>query len=82
MNMSEDEHRKKEKYCDMTPESRNSSLLGNGSLNRFPRKRMRNNRREMFSVVSAALIATQRCCKHVSAAVNQQATIEEAVFYV
>jgi hypothetical protein len=25
-------------YCDMTPESRNSSLLGNGSLNIFPRK--------------------------------------------
>jgi hypothetical protein len=26
-------------YCDMTPESRNSSLLGNGSVNIFSRKR-------------------------------------------
>jgi hypothetical protein len=25
-------------YCGMTPESRNSSLLGTGSVNRFPRK--------------------------------------------
>jgi hypothetical protein len=25
-------------YCSMTPESRNSLLLGNGSVNRFPRK--------------------------------------------
>jgi hypothetical protein len=31
-------------------------------------------------VVSAALVATQRCCKHIHAAVNQHATIEEAVF--
>jgi hypothetical protein len=34
----------------------------------------------MFSVVSAALIATQRCGKHISAAVSQHATIEEVVF--
>jgi hypothetical protein len=31
-------------------------------------------------VVSGALIAKQRCGKHISAAVNQHATIEEAVF--
>jgi hypothetical protein len=36
----------------------------------------------MFSVVSAALVAMQRCGKHISAAVNQQATTEEAVFSV
>jgi hypothetical protein len=41
-----------------------------------------NNRRAVFSVVSAALVATQRCSKHVSAAVNQEATIEKAVFSV
>jgi hypothetical protein len=25
-------------YCDITPKSRNSSLLGTGSVNRFPQK--------------------------------------------
>jgi hypothetical protein len=34
----------------------------------------------VFSVAQAALVATQRCGKHISAAVNQQATIEKAVF--
>jgi hypothetical protein len=34
----------------------------------------------VFSVVSAALVATQRYDKDISAAVNQHATIEEAVF--
>jgi hypothetical protein len=42
----------------------------------------RNNRRAVFSVVSVALIATQRCSKLISAAVIQHATIEEAVFSV
>jgi hypothetical protein len=41
-------------------------LLGNGSVNTFPRKRKR----------------AQRCGKHISSAVNQRATIEEAVFSV
>jgi hypothetical protein len=36
----------------------------------------------MFSVVSISLVATQRCGKHISAAVNQHATIVEAVFSV
>jgi hypothetical protein len=31
-------------------------------------------------MVSAALVARQRCGKHMSAAVNQHATIEETVF--
>jgi hypothetical protein len=66
----------------MTPESRNSSLLGNDSVNTFQRKRTRNNRRALFSVVSAAFVATQLCSKHNSAAKNQHATIEEAVFSV
>jgi hypothetical protein len=66
----------------MTPENRNSSLLGNGSVNSFPRKRARNKRRAVFSVVRAARVATQRCGKHISAAVNQHAVIEEAVFSV
>jgi hypothetical protein len=66
------------KYCDMTPQSRNSLLLGNGSLNTFPRK----NRGAVFSVASAALAATQRYGKHISAIGNQHATTEEAVFSV
>jgi hypothetical protein len=33
-------------------------------------------------VVSAALIGMQRCGKHISIAVSQHATIEEAVFSV
>jgi hypothetical protein len=41
-----------------------------------------NNRRAVFSVVRAALVATQRYGKYISAAVNQHATIEEAVFSV
>jgi hypothetical protein len=56
----------------MTPESRNGSLLGNAEGN------ARNNRRAVFSAVGAALVATQRCGKHISATVNQHATPEEA----
>jgi hypothetical protein len=41
-----------------------------------------NNRRTVFSVVSVALVATQRCCKHIFAAVYQHATIQGAVFSV
>jgi hypothetical protein len=37
----------------------------------------RNNKRAVFFVDRAALAATQQCGKHISAAVNQQATIEE-----
>jgi hypothetical protein len=33
-------------------------------------------------VVSAVLVAMQRCAKHVSAAMNQHATIEETMFFV
>jgi hypothetical protein len=73
---------KMQKYCDMTPESWNSSLLGNGSVNTFPRKRTRNNRIAVFSVICAARVATQLCGKHTSAAVNQHATIEEEIFSV
>jgi hypothetical protein len=40
----------------------------------------RNKRRAVFSVVRAALVATQWCDKHVSAAVNQHASIEGEVF--
>jgi hypothetical protein len=36
----------------------------------------------VFSVVRPARVATQRCNKHISAAVIQHATIEEAVFSV
>jgi hypothetical protein len=57
-------------------------LLGNGSVKAFPRKRMRNNRRAVFSVVRAAFVVTQRCGNRVSAAVNQHATIKKAVFSV
>jgi ribosomal protein S27E len=41
-----------------------------------------NNIKAVFSVVSATLVATQRCGKHISAAVNQHEKIEEAVFSV
>jgi hypothetical protein len=34
----------------------------------------------VFSVVHAGRVATQRCGKHISAAVNQHATIKEAAF--
>jgi uncharacterized protein YutE (UPF0331/DUF86 family) len=34
----------------------------------------------VFSVVRAARVATQRSGKHISAAMNQHAAIEEAVF--
>jgi hypothetical protein len=40
------------------------------------------NRKAVFSVVSAALIAKQRCGKYISTAVDQQATTEEAMFSV
>jgi hypothetical protein len=36
----------------------------------------------VFSVVKAEHIASQRCGKHISAALNQNATIKEAVFSV
>jgi hypothetical protein len=41
---------------------------------------VRNNRRAMCSVASDARVAAQLCGKHVSAAVNQHATIEQAMF--
>jgi hypothetical protein len=66
----------------MTPEIPISSLLTNDSVNTFLRKRIRNNRRAVFSVVCATLVAMQRCGKHISSAVNQHATLEEAVFSV
>jgi hypothetical protein len=66
----------------MTLESRNSSLLGNGWVNAFPWKGTRNNRRAIFSVVRTARVATQWCGNHISAAANQHATIEKAVFCV
>jgi hypothetical protein len=36
----------------------------------------------VFSLISAELIVTQRFGKHMSAAVNQHATLQEAVFSV
>jgi hypothetical protein len=36
----------------------------------------------VFSVVNATLVAKQRCGKHISTAINQHATTEEAVFSV
>jgi hypothetical protein len=67
----------------MTPESLDSSLLGNGSVKNIPAKaNAGNNRRVMFSAVRAARVATQRCGKHISSAVNQHATTVKAVFSV
>jgi hypothetical protein len=42
----------------------------------------RNNRRVVFSVVHITCVAMRWCSKHISAAVNQHTTIEEAVFSV
>jgi hypothetical protein len=36
----------------------------------------------MFTVVNAPFVATQQCGEHISAAVNQHATKEEAVISV
>jgi hypothetical protein len=60
----------------MTPESRNSSLLCNGSVNTYPRERTRATIREKCFLCSAphSLLGTGE--------VNQHATIEEAVFSV
>jgi hypothetical protein len=62
---------------DMTPESWNSSLLGNGSVNIPAEANAHNSRRPVFSVVHTTRVATQRCCKQNSAAGNQHATIEK-----
>jgi hypothetical protein len=59
----------------MTLENRNSPLLGNGSVNIFPRKRAKIEER-WFSW------SASRCSEHISAAVNKHAAIEEAVFSV
>jgi hypothetical protein len=66
----------------MTPESRNCSFLGHGSVNIPAAANTRNNIRAVFSVAHAKSATTQRCSKHISAAVNQLATIEEALFYL
>jgi hypothetical protein len=63
----------------MTPESMNSSLLGNGSVNIPAEANAHNSRRAVFSVVCVACSATQRFDKHISAAVNQHVTILEGV---
>jgi hypothetical protein len=63
----------------MTPKSRNSLLLGK----HIPAEaNARNNKIAVFPVLRATRVATQRCSKHISAAVNQHATIREAAFSV
>jgi hypothetical protein len=67
----------------MTPESWNSSLLANVLVNTFQMEENTcNSTRAVFSVVHAALIVMQWCGKHISAAVNHHAIIEEVVFSV
>jgi hypothetical protein len=67
----------------MMPESRSISVLGNDFVNTFPQKRSRAKIEERRSLwVRAKLVATQLCGKDISEAVNQHATIEEAVFSV
>jgi hypothetical protein len=39
-----------------------------------------NNRRTVFSVVRAVVVATQRCGKHTSTATSPEATMEELCF--
>jgi hypothetical protein len=65
----------------MTTENRISSSLGNSSVNTPVEVNARINRRAVFSVINAELVATQRCGKR-NSAVNQHATIEEAVWSV
>jgi hypothetical protein len=60
-------------YCDMTPETIRRRL---GELI-LVEANVPNNRRSVFSAIRAARVATQRCGKHISAAMNQHATIEE-----
>jgi hypothetical protein len=57
-------------YCDMTPESRNSLFLGNGSVNIFALKRTRATIAAAFSVIRTALVATQGYSKHIFAVVK------------
>jgi hypothetical protein len=66
----------------MEPESRSSSSIDNGSVNIPAETNTCNNRRAAFSMIRSVSIARQRRGKHISAAVNQFATIEEAVFSV
>jgi hypothetical protein len=61
----------------MTPESRNSSLLGNGSVNTFPRKRAIE---ELCFLWSASRALLRNVAVDISAAVNQPSIIDEAVF--
>jgi hypothetical protein len=63
----------------MTPESRNSSLLGNGSVNVFPRKRTTEDRCFLWFAPPRCYVT---CDKHISATVNQHTIIEEVVFSV
>jgi hypothetical protein len=46
------------KYCDMTPESQNCSLLGNGLVTRSAEANGRINRRAVFSVICIEQVAT------------------------
>jgi hypothetical protein len=69
-------------YSNMTPESRNSSLLGNGLVNTFPRKRTRATIVERCFLWSAPRTLLRNGAINISAAVNQHATIEETVFTV
>jgi hypothetical protein len=66
----------------MTPESWNSSLLGNGSVNTFLWNGTHATIEEQCFLWSLPCVATQRCRKHLSAALNQNATMEEAMFSV
>jgi hypothetical protein len=68
---------------DMTPESRNISLLSNGSVDIFPRKRARATIEEQCFLWFAprALLGSGVLNTH-PAAVNQHSTAEEAVFSV
>jgi hypothetical protein len=69
-------------YCDMTPESRNSSLLGNSSVNTIRWKRTRATIEWWCFLWSAQRHCYATVRLHVSAAVNQHATVEEAVLSV
>jgi hypothetical protein len=63
----------------MTPESRYSSLLGNGWVNTFPRKRTIEERCFLRSAPRALL---RNGAVNITAAVNQHATTEGAVFAI
>jgi hypothetical protein len=63
-------------------EAEKQTFLGNGWYTCGRGTRQATVEEQCFPWYGAARVFTKRCGKHISAAVNQHATIEEAVFSV